>query len=490
MGAFESSEDYELSPPPPSHSTLFVVRNGRYEPQNLMPVLPRPDMLDFDGFVVRRGQGQGRLNPNPPEMRQEKLVKNPISIRRDSVRIGPVPAIMADATKQEDAAAIVELKGKTAVDSVEANTKGATDTSAATMVKSDTVDTADIAADKEDSLPVISFIFDALASGTLTLHLLVTEVETPLKVVNPDEEAPAEGSADSKLELKPKDKVKGPSYIKFDAQVIPANDGQENAEDVAFLLTDFSAGPTPGIVLDTFHIEKGLGQTYQSPLLDLSSFPAERLAYDPSRPKDIPIAARLEADVEPGEEQSVQYTYLSLTSSANSPRRNEETTSSLPAQWSVQLYSQKLQYGTQCFVLREVFGVTSKIAHDTEVEGGNSDCVICLSEPRDTAVLPCRHMCFCSYCAGIVRLQCDRCPVCRQKVQSLLQFKRDPDGTSTADLAELNGLPKSSGTAIDETACSPCTPMALGPQSGLPSGSGGYAPAAASSSAPMRAAAC
>jgi len=27
--------------PPPSNSTLFVVRNGRYEPENLMPMLPR-----------------------------------------------------------------------------------------------------------------------------------------------------------------------------------------------------------------------------------------------------------------------------------------------------------------------------------------------------------------------------------------------------------------------------------------------------------------
>ena len=43
-----------------------------------------------------------------------------------------------------------------------------------------------------------------------------------------------------------------------------------------------------------------------------------------------------------------------------------------------------------------------------------------------TLVLPCRHMCFCSYCAGIVRLQCDKCPVCRQKVQSLLQFQQLP----------------------------------------------------------------
>ena len=45
---------------------------------------------------------------------------------------------------------------------------------------------------------------------------------------------------------------------------------------------------------------------------------------------------------------------------------------------------------------------------------GGSDCVICLSEPRDTTVLPCRHMCLCSGCAQqLVSTATRKCPVCR-----------------------------------------------------------------------------
>merc|ERR1719469_871553 len=95
--------------------------------------------------------------------------------------------------------------------------------------------------------------------------------------------------------------------------------------------------------------------------------------------------------------------------------------------WTKQVFAQKLQYNGQCFVLHDLFGVGSKLSDVTSESNNNavSECIICLAEPRDTAVLPCRHMCFCRHCAGIVRLQCDRCPVCRQKVAKLLQFKRD-----------------------------------------------------------------
>ncbi|CAJ1334873.1 unnamed protein product [Effrenium voratum] len=131
-------------------------------------------------------------------------------------------------------------------------------------------------------------------------------------------------------------------------------------------------------------------------------------------------------------ERSVHYTYISLqkaSSLADSPTSDDQ----VERAWSAHVIGQKLEHCGQCFILHEVFGAgpigrteearRTNLA-DQDVEG-NTDCVICLSEPRDTAVLPCRHMCFCSYCAGIVRLQCDRCPVCRQKVQSLLQFKRE-----------------------------------------------------------------
>lgn len=57
-----------------------------------------------------------------------------------------------------------------------------------------------------------------------------------------------------------------------------------------------------------------------------------------------------------------------------------------------------------------------------EEEPGQSTCVICMLEPRDTALLPCRHLCLCSGCADVVRLRSQACPICRQSIDSLLSI--------------------------------------------------------------------
>lgn len=41
-------------------------------------------------------------------------------------------------------------------------------------------------------------------------------------------------------------------------------------------------------------------------------------------------------------------------------------------------------------------------------------CVACLVEDKDTILMPCRHLCMCSTCAGRV----SRCPICRTSVAS------------------------------------------------------------------------
>ncbi|KAF4715781.1 hypothetical protein FOZ62_029582, partial [Perkinsus olseni] len=74
--------------------------------------------------------------------------------------------------------------------------------------------------------------------------------------------------------------------------------------------------------------------------------------------------------------------------------------------------------------------VAAGLAHsgyDDEADAVASECVICLSEPRTTVVLPCRHMCLCNDCA--VRVQeanpghvSAKCPICRQPVSSMLQI--------------------------------------------------------------------
>lgn len=57
-----------------------------------------------------------------------------------------------------------------------------------------------------------------------------------------------------------------------------------------------------------------------------------------------------------------------------------------------------------------------------DVEG--RECVICMSAPRDTTVLPCRHMCICKACAEALRNQTNKCPICRKSMESLLHIKQ------------------------------------------------------------------
>lgn len=72
---------------------------------------------------------------------------------------------------------------------------------------------------------------------------------------------------------------------------------------------------------------------------------------------------------------------------------------------------------------------------------GNDDrreCVVCMSEPRDTAMLPCRHMCLCGGCADQLRSRTQyrsyRCPICRERISSMMMI--DPLGNSTVPSAQ------------------------------------------------------
>lgn len=49
------------------------------------------------------------------------------------------------------------------------------------------------------------------------------------------------------------------------------------------------------------------------------------------------------------------------------------------------------------------------VEEGTDSRGFDEECVICLAEKKDVALLPCRHVCVCHQC--LVRI--DKCPVCR-----------------------------------------------------------------------------
>jgi len=88
---------------------------------------------------------------------------------------------------------------------------------------------------------------------------------------------------------------------------------------------------------------------------------------------------------------------------------------------SIAVIKQKIQVQGNAYELQEIYGI-----EQSEESENSKECVICMSAPKDTTVLPCRHMCMCSDCAKVLRYQTNKCPICRCAVESLLQIKVTP----------------------------------------------------------------
>uniref|UniRef100_A0A8C9XA69 E3 ubiquitin-protein ligase n=1 Tax=Sander lucioperca TaxID=283035 RepID=A0A8C9XA69_SANLU len=81
------------------------------------------------------------------------------------------------------------------------------------------------------------------------------------------------------------------------------------------------------------------------------------------------------------------------------------------------------------YLLQEIYGIEnkynsqeSKLADD-EISDNSAECVVCLSDVRDTLILPCRHLCLCNACADTLRYQANCCPICRLPFRALLQIR-------------------------------------------------------------------
>ncbi|KAL0922759.1 hypothetical protein M5K25_006775 [Dendrobium thyrsiflorum] len=91
--------------------------------------------------------------------------------------------------------------------------------------------------------------------------------------------------------------------------------------------------------------------------------------------------------------------------------------------FEVKVVKQILWFDGERYELQEIFGLAnSSEAIDDADDDIGKECVICLSEPRNTAVFPCRHLCMCSDCAKSLRVQSNKCPICRQPVEKLMEI--------------------------------------------------------------------
>ncbi|EFX70808.1 hypothetical protein DAPPUDRAFT_37515, partial [Daphnia pulex] len=58
-----------------------------------------------------------------------------------------------------------------------------------------------------------------------------------------------------------------------------------------------------------------------------------------------------------------------------------------------------------------------------DYDEGGGECVICMSEPRDTLILTYRHLCLCQLCADSLLYQANNFPICRAPFRALLQIR-------------------------------------------------------------------
>ncbi|SBT70549.1 RING zinc finger protein, putative [Plasmodium malariae] len=155
--------------------------------------------------------------------------------------------------------------------------------------------------------------------------------------------------------------------------------------------------------------------------INLNLFDINDLKWKPSYEYIIPILIVLKAIGAPVPQAQYNYAYLQEIDVKNNNTGYGE-------KYKIVLYRQKIQFGIRYFEVQEIFGIEkSSEAQSNPVSGflSGRECVICLTEERDTAILPCRHMCLCNVCANVVRMQNTKCPICRQDVRGLLQISID-----------------------------------------------------------------
>ncbi|XP_052141827.1 probable E3 ubiquitin-protein ligase LUL2 [Oryza glaberrima] len=95
------------------------------------------------------------------------------------------------------------------------------------------------------------------------------------------------------------------------------------------------------------------------------------------------------------------------------------------AEYGVHVVQQILWVNGIRYVLQEIYGIGNTADKNAHEDDSGKECVVCLSEPRDTAVLPCRHMCLCRECAQVLKYQTNKCPICRQPVEGLREIEVD-----------------------------------------------------------------
>lgn len=157
-----------------------------------------------------------------------------------------------------------------------------------------------------------------------------------------------------------------------------------------------------------FNFPAGIGQQFSEPDLVFSpgEFPHSMFKWNSNMTEPIPLV--IHAKVEAEFQDHAHFVFCVFEKSIDNI-------------FSVKVLKQKQNIDGISFILQEIYGMESKGSSDKSV--GNGECVVCLNAPRDTMILPCRHLCLCYTCAEDVRFKSNVCLMCRQPFRALLRIE-------------------------------------------------------------------
>ncbi|KAI4317751.1 hypothetical protein L6164_025596 [Bauhinia variegata] len=174
----------------------------------------------------------------------------------------------------------------------------------------------------------------------------------------------------------------------------------------------------------TIPFEKGVGQRFIQPSgtgIDLGFFELDDLSKPSAGEEVFPLVICAETRI-PSADENLGDSMLDVSPHMQITQAVLERSNG-DGPFQVKVIRQILWIDGIRYELRELYGIGSSSEVDFEDNEPGKECVICMTEPKDTAVLPCRHMCMCSECAQALRHQSNKCPICRQPIEELIEIK-------------------------------------------------------------------
>ncbi|XP_042554035.1 E3 ubiquitin-protein ligase MGRN1 isoform X2 [Dipodomys spectabilis] len=169
---------------------------------------------------------------------------------------------------------------------------------------------------------------------------------------------------------------------------------------------------------ETVHYKRGVSQQFSLPSfkIDFSEWKDDELNFDLDRGV-FPVV--IQAVVDEGDVVEVTgHAHVLLAAFEKH----------VDGSFSVKPLKQKQIVDRVSYLLQEIYGIENKNNQETkpsddENSDNSNECVVCLSDLRDTLILPCRHLCLCTSCADTLRYQANNCPICRLPFRALLQIR-------------------------------------------------------------------